>query len=817
MKTGNLTTHTLHILTCKLYLLLFVTLFFCSGKVHSQNCTINAGVDQQVCTSSATLTGNQNGNTNGNPAWSFISGPVTPVISTPNSISTAVTGMAIPGDYVFQLSQPCQFGGTVLQTVKITANPSPLFTAGTSFNFFCGNFNSPQVLAASLPAGWTGKWRVSKGAGDVTSLFSFSNINSPTSAVSLATANQNCNFAGLYFFTWEITSPNGICKYSSVVTGTWYSGLPDIDYELGPKNICLPTSQVQFNSIGTSCVNKFIPSNAVYTVLPSTLTAPPGFTGSLSAFSGSLGGLLVTGFTVAGTYTFNVQLDAPPCGSKVFGPFTVNVNSAGQIVTVGSNDADKFICSKSLPASVTFNYTINTPSAVSSITATLPTGADPVVITQSGTGTTSRSFTVTPNTKWKAGIYLFTANLSVTGACSSGSSINFKLIIYDSIPINLNLPDVNVCLPVGIPSIRVLVNLPSLPPAYGMAGGFSLGWKITKLSGTGGIATMFFSTSTTAATPSVYIDFLTAGTYTYQLEPTNPDFINEIACSGGATSGTFRINVFNQAASNAGTNQNIHCIQNFPLAANIPIPPAFGSWSQVAGPTPLQFSNIHDPNATTFNSTLAPMAGTYKFRWTVTDPAGACSVATSDVTIVSNVTCAPVPVTLLFFSANEAGNNILLKWATATEQNTQEFVVEWSTDGANWQNAGIVTAHGNSNDIVNYNFIHRSPAKGINYYRLKQVDIDDHKTYSSIVAVRYENNAGISIFPNPVVQNLYILKLIPGSLIELIAPDGKIVVSKTANTQNEMIDMKNYPKGFYVLKISSSSGNTLSVVKLVKQ
>lgn len=66
--------------------------------------TPNAGADQGIGGTSATLNGSGSTSTNGiNYQWLFISGPVTPTIATPFTVTTSVTGMSVVGAYEFLL------------------------------------------------------------------------------------------------------------------------------------------------------------------------------------------------------------------------------------------------------------------------------------------------------------------------------------------------------------------------------------------------------------------------------------------------------------------------------------------------------------------------------------------------------------------------------------------------------------------------------------------------------------------------------------------------------------------------------------------
>mgnify|MGYP003641919984 CR=1 FL=1 len=85
------------------------------------------------------------------------------------------------------------------------------------------------------------------------------------------------------------------------------------------------------------------------------------------------------------------------------------------------------------------------------------------------------------------------------------------------------------------------------------------------------------------------------------------------------------------------------------------------------------------------------------------------------------IDCATVlPVELLEFDAT--CNSI--KWVTASEINTDYFVVESSTDGDNWYDTGIkIPAQGNSSTETLYE-TELISSNYLQYYRLLQVDMD---------------------------------------------------------------------------------------------
>src|SRR6185503_3929012 len=85
--------------------------------------------------------------------------------------------------------------------------------------------------------------------------------------------------------------------------------------------------------------------------------------------------------------------------------------------------------------------------------------------------------------------------------------------------------------------------------------------------------------------------------------------------------------------------------------------------------------------------------------------------------------------------------------------NTKRFEVLWSTTGINFQKIGTVSSN-NRPGTNHYQYRHITPGKGLNYYRLKQVDIDGNFTFSATIKVTVDNLSGLTVYPNPVYDQL---------------------------------------------------------------
>lgn len=117
------------------------------------------------------------------------------------------------------------------------------------------------------------------------------------------------------------------------------------------------------------------------------------------------------------------------------------------------------------------------------------------------------------------------------------------------------------------------------------------------------------------------------------------------------------------------------------------------------------------------------------------------------------VTQAPLPVELIYFTANSNIDNVELLWGTASETNNDYFEVQRSADAVNFETIGKVWGTGNSSIQIDYSFADDKPMSGINYYRLKQTDFNGQIEYHKTIKINWDDNVfteeTIAVNPNP--------------------------------------------------------------------
>jgi len=112
-------------------------------------------------------------------------------------------------------------------------------------------------------------------------------------------------------------------------------------------------------------------------------------------------------------------------------------------------------------------------------------------------------------------------------------------------------------------------------------------------------------------------------------------------------------------------------------------------------------------------------------------------------------------VELISFTGEERNCKNHLTWETATESNSDYFVIERSFNASDFSEIGRVGATGTSYENQSYSFIDQWAGAEM-YYRLKQVDVGGSFAYSDLVKVVSECHADdtgtfIEVFPNPII------------------------------------------------------------------
>jgi hypothetical protein len=186
----------------------------------------------------------------------------------------------------------------------------------------------------------------------------------------------------------------------------------------------------------------------------------------------------------------------------------------------------------------------------------------------------------------------------------------------------------------------------------------------------------------------------------------------------------------------------------------------------------------------------------------------------SPFTVSSDNAFAPLPVELIAFTAHCQNEDVEVKWSTASEHNSQHYVLQVSEDGYDWSDLYVIEAAGFSTTVLEYSYMHKNAARTKNYYRLRQYDNDGTvETYNTIMSNCSSEDNVFMTFPNPSADAFTVVvndKLLSGSnVLNISDASGKLIYSIAVDLENgsgsfalEGLDL---PAGLYYLQLNNGS------------
>lgn len=174
----------------------------------------------------------------------------------------------------------------------------------------------------------------------------------------------------------------------------------------------------------------------------------------------------------------------------------------------------------------------------------------------------------------------------------------------------------------------------------------------------------------------------------------------------------------------------------------------------------------------------------------------------------SNVV-SPLAVTLSDFNATCEENRTKITWTTASEQNSDYFVLERSRDGLSWEDVSQVDGAGTTN-TANVYTVSDVLTKG--YYRLKQVDFNGATEYFGPIYAGCDNNRNdLTVYPNPNSGTFNVVikstENLGQSVLEIIDLNGKVIESRLVNITNGVntiyIEDSELKRGTYFISVKT--------------
>lgn len=172
-----------------------------------------------------------------------------------------------------------------------------------------------------------------------------------------------------------------------------------------------------------------------------------------------------------------------------------------------------------------------------------------------------------------------------------------------------------------------------------------------------------------------------------------------------------------------------------------------------------------------------------------------------------------LPVELLHFEARPSGAEVVLEWATASEQDNAGFTVERSRDLGHWEAVVDLAGQGHSQGLVHYEARDPRPLQGLSYYRLKQIDLDGSVTYSDVRSVERLEHTAVHVWPNPATSDLHVHA---GEMVRVQvfnAMGQEVLVAQQGTDHGAMLGIGHLPSGTYHLRTMGQMGAAVRFIK----
>ncbi len=186
-----------------------------------------------------------------------------------------------------------------------------------------------------------------------------------------------------------------------------------------------------------------------------------------------------------------------------------------------------------------------------------------------------------------------------------------------------------------------------------------------------------------------------------------------------------------------------------------------------------------------------------------------------------------VPVELAAFSATVTGNDVNLKWTTATELNNNGFEIERKSGEGSWSKVAFVKGNGTTTKINEYIYTDKGVKTGKYEYRLKQIDFDGSVNYSHAIEVEVGTPMTFELsqnYPNPFNPSTTISYRIPENsavTLKIFDVTGTEVMTlvnqkQEAGSYTVNFDATNLASGMYIYKIEAGKYSAIKKIMLMK-
>jgi hypothetical protein len=171
-----------------------------------------------------------------------------------------------------------------------------------------------------------------------------------------------------------------------------------------------------------------------------------------------------------------------------------------------------------------------------------------------------------------------------------------------------------------------------------------------------------------------------------------------------------------------------------------------------------------------------------------------------------------LPVNFISVMATKQSNAIAVTWIVGYETAVRNYEIERSADAVRFVKIG--TAIGNGQ--LRYTFADAAPLAGVNFYRIKAIDLNGSFKYSTVIAISTNDKGKVQVYPNPVKDVVAITGLSGKGDIGIFGTDGKLIDRILVQSNTLTYDASRLKQGTYVLRYQDGD-KAMQNIKIVKQ
>lgn len=174
----------------------------------------------------------------------------------------------------------------------------------------------------------------------------------------------------------------------------------------------------------------------------------------------------------------------------------------------------------------------------------------------------------------------------------------------------------------------------------------------------------------------------------------------------------------------------------------------------------------------------------------------------------------------LNFDVTSDGDNVNLNWDILENGDERGYIIESGTDQSDMKSIGFVPKKSSgAKGEAFYSFKQYGLSAGVHYFRVKKVDFTSKQQNSDIKQLEIKTGNTFSLSPNPSGNyiSLNLKSTSTGLFLKLYDLSGKLMLTKSITSSNQIIDISSLGKGIYFAQlVSAYDGGIIKSLKLVK-